>query len=59
MAEIVNLNRVRKSRKRQEAIDRAAANRARFGRSKADREDIAGERRRLDRELDGKRLDPP
>jgi len=59
MAEIVNLNRVRKSRKRQEAIDRAAVNRARFARSKAEREDIEGERRRLDRELDGKRLDPP
>lgn len=58
MADIVNLNRVRKGRRRQEAAERAATNRALHGRSNSDRRQAESERRRLSRELDGKRLDP-
>jgi hypothetical protein len=56
---VVNLNRFRKAKKRAEAQQRAAENRAAFGRSKTERQDGDNERRRVDRELDGKRLDEP
>ena len=47
MAEIVNLNRVRKARTRTEAEVAAAANRAKHGRTAAAREkDESGEARR-------------
>jgi hypothetical protein len=57
MPPIVNLNKFRKAKKRDEAQQRAAENRALFGRSKKDR--LAGDedRKRAQRELDGKRLD--
>jgi len=58
MAEIVNLNRFRKGRKRDEAAEHAAANRARFGRTKAERKEADSDRRRAADELDNKRLDP-
>lgn len=58
MADIVNLKRFRKGKKRQDAEERAAANRARFGRSKPERDTAAKERRRSERDLDGKRIDP-
>jgi hypothetical protein len=59
MAEIVNLARARKQRRRQQAANAAAEIRARFGRSRAQKE--------LDRQadvqrqvlLDGARLKPP
>ena len=57
MAPIVNLNRFRKAKKRDEAQQRAAENRALFGRSKQERRAADGERERAIRELDGKRLD--
>jgi hypothetical protein len=38
MGEIVNLNRVRKRAAREQAAAKASANRARFGRSKTERE---------------------
>jgi hypothetical protein len=57
MTEVVNLNRFRKAKKREQEQRRAAENRVAFGRSKADRrlKDTEEERRR--RELEGKRLD--
>jgi len=59
MADIVNLNRVRKAKVREEAQSRAEANRLAFGRPKA----VKDEARRLadlaERELDGKKIDGP
>jgi hypothetical protein len=57
VASLVNLNRVRKAKKREEAQQRAAENRALFGRTKAQRQETDKERGRIRRELDGKRLD--
>jgi len=57
MATVVNLNRVRKEKRRTEDQRRAAENRAAFGRSKADRRLSESEEEHRRRELDGKRLD--
>jgi hypothetical protein len=57
MTSVVNLNRFRKAKKREEAQQRAAENRALYGRSKKERTADADERRREARELDGKKLD--
>jgi hypothetical protein len=57
MASIVNLNRVRKAKKREEAQQRAAENRALFGRSKKELRVEENARRRTNREFDGKRLE--
>jgi hypothetical protein len=57
MASIVNLNRFRKAKKREEAQQRAAENRALFGRSKKERRAADNECERTARELDGKHLD--
>jgi hypothetical protein len=57
MTAVVNLNRFRKAKKREEAERRATENRALFGRSKKERRDSDDERQRTARELDGKRLD--
>jgi hypothetical protein len=54
---VVNLNRVRKAKKREAAQQQAAENRALFGRSKKQRLADDSARRRLERELDSKRLD--
>ncbi|HEX7695018.1 MAG TPA: DUF4169 family protein [Sphingomonas sp.] len=53
MAEIVNLNRARKARVRREAETVAAANRAAFGRTKAEKQAAKAEVERRRRELDG------
>jgi hypothetical protein len=58
MAEIVNLNRVRKGRKREDEKAEAAANRARFGRTKGEREKETADRERRDALLDGRKIDP-
>jgi hypothetical protein len=55
MAEIVNLNKVRKAKARAEKEESAAANRAKFGRSKAEKAKVSAEQKRLDRNLDGSR----
>ncbi|MGK6356278.1 DUF4169 family protein [Sphingomonas sp. DT-207] len=52
MAEIVNLRQARKRRDRKAAEDQAAANRAAFGRSKAQKQADAGEAERARRQLD-------
>jgi hypothetical protein len=57
MASVVNLNRFRKAKKAAEAERRAAANRAAFGRSKRERGNADEERERLERDLDGKRIE--
>jgi hypothetical protein len=57
MGEIVNLNRVRKDRAKAEAKAAAKANRASHGQSKADRKSAEKERSRVDRLLDGSKLD--
>jgi len=57
MAEIVNLRQARKGRKRAEKDARAAANRTRFGQSKAERRRESAEHARRDTELSGKKLD--
>ena len=60
MAEIVNLRRVKKQRARAEAAEQAAANRAKFGRSKAEKQADTLEARRAAKVLDGvKREDDP
>jgi hypothetical protein len=55
MAEIVNLNRVRKAKAKAEACKRAEVNRAKFGRTRAEREAEAVEQARRDTLLDGAR----
>jgi Domain of unknown function (DUF4169) len=57
MAEIVNLRRVRKEKERRERGAEADANRRRFGRTKAEKEENKAASERARREIDGKRLD--
>ena len=57
MASVVNLNRFRKAKEQAEAGRRAAENRAVFGRSKAERQKADGERERIERDLDSKRIE--
>ena len=53
MAEIVNLNRARKARAKVEAGKVAEANRAKFGRTRAERDAEAADNARRDALLDG------
>jgi hypothetical protein len=55
MADIVNLNRFRKRRTREEEGRQAAENRVRFGRTKEERDKAAREAEKAARELEGKR----
>lgn len=59
MAEIVNLRRARKARDRAADEARAAGNRAKFGRPKADRDRMAAEAERAAARLEGHRRDEP
>ncbi|MDE2411912.1 MAG: DUF4169 family protein [Sphingomonadales bacterium] len=52
MAEVINLRMARKTRARAEAQDKAAANRARHGLTKRERE-----RQRLDAEREARHID--
>ena len=56
MAEIINLRLARKARKRSDAAEQADANRAKFGRSKAERTVQRLDDARNDRALDGAKL---
>ncbi|MGN6817839.1 MAG: DUF4169 family protein [Sphingomonas sp.] len=58
MAEIVNLNRARKAKARTEAQAIAAANRAAFGRTKAEKRATKAEAERRAKELDGAKREP-
>lgn len=57
MAEIVNLRRARKAKARDESAKQADANRAKFGRTKAERLQRDANSARALRDHDGKRLD--
>ncbi len=56
MAEIVNLRRARKDRKRAAKDARAAETRTQFGRNKAEKRVTEAERGRAETGLDGKKL---
>jgi hypothetical protein len=53
MAEIVNLNRVRKTKARDAAEAQAAENRAKYGQTKAERARLAAEKAKLRAVTDG------
>ena len=57
MADIINLNRVRKQRSKADAAAKAVQNRAKFGRTKAERERDDRERARMARAVDDAELD--
>jgi hypothetical protein len=53
MAELVNLNRARKAKSRSDAESRAAENRAKFGRTKAEKTLDRARAEKAARDLDG------
>ena len=57
MSKIINLNQARKSRAKATDKARAAANRAAFGRTKAEKALAKGEAERARQRLDGARRD--
>jgi hypothetical protein len=57
MGQVVNLRRRRKQALRQQAIDKAAENRLKHGRSKAEREAEATSSAKARRHIEGHRLD--
>lgn len=57
MAEIVNLRSVRKAKQRSDKANEAAANRAKFGMSKADKMQTMADKVRAARQLDGAKLE--
>jgi hypothetical protein len=59
MGDIVNLRQARKHAARAEQEKQAAANRAKFGRTKAERASKAHEDKRLQKTLDGAKRDDP
>jgi hypothetical protein len=58
MADIINLRRARKERERTAREEEAAANRRRFGHTKAEKEKDAAERDKADRLIDAHRREP-
>ncbi|MGC6328946.1 DUF4169 family protein [Rhizorhabdus sp. FW153] len=57
MGDVVNLNKLRKAKARVEAKVQAEANRAKFGRTKAERKRDEKERAILMRKVEGAKLD--
>ena len=57
-AEIVNLRQARKARARTDREKEAEANRAKFGRTKAERRQSDGETKLADKRLDALKLTP-
>lgn len=57
MAEIVNLNRFRKTKSRTEKKAQADRNAVKFGRSKAEKQHESSSIEKRDRNLDGHKLD--
>jgi hypothetical protein len=53
MAEIVNLNRVRKAKAREAAETKATENRAKYGQTKTERARLAAEKAKLRAVIDG------
>jgi hypothetical protein len=58
MGEVVNLRKVRKQLKRRNDAERAAENRVVHGRSKAERSLEEARSTKIDRYLDGHRIEP-
>lgn len=54
---VVNFNKVRKSKARHQKVLKAAENRVKFGRRKSDKEKTAELTRKLQTRLDGHKLD--
>jgi hypothetical protein len=59
LAEIINLNRARKAKAKDDARAMAAVNRAAHGRTKAEREAAETERSKVSRLLDGAKRETP
>ncbi len=57
MAEIVNLNRLRKAKAKDAAAEQAKVNRAAFGRPRAEREQGRKALEKAEAELSGKKLE--
>jgi hypothetical protein len=57
VAEIINLNKARKRKAREDAAAQAAQNRVRFGRSKEQKQRDAAVTEEAQRQLDGLRLE--
>ena len=57
MAEIINLNKVKKTRARVSKDREAEANRAKFGRTKDQKSRADAEQDKLDRNLDGAKIE--
>ncbi|WP_085375717.1 DUF4169 family protein [Magnetospirillum sp. ME-1] len=57
MAEVVNLNKVRKARAKVEAEETARNNRVRFGRTRQEKEAARRQEEKVSRDLDGKKFD--
>ena len=57
MAEIINLNKARKAKARAAGAAKAVENRARFGRTRAEKARDDAERARIDAALDQSKLD--
>ncbi|HLN23384.1 MAG TPA: DUF4169 family protein [Patescibacteria group bacterium] len=57
MAEVINLNRFRKARTREDEARQADENRVRFGRTKAEKQQDQAEADRSAKDLDGKKVD--
>ena len=57
MAEVVNLNKYQKKHNRALLQRQAAANRARFGRTKPEKTQVRQKVERMRADLDGKKLD--
>jgi len=57
MGDIVNLRKVRKQTRRREDAERAAANRLAYGRTKTERELEMRRVEKVDRQLDGHKID--
>ncbi|MEG3181582.1 DUF4169 family protein [Sphingomonas sp. LT1P40] len=57
MAEIINLNKARKQRTKAADSAKAVENRAKFGRTKAEKQAEAAERARIERTLDDSKRD--
>jgi hypothetical protein len=59
MSNVVNLNKARKARERDRARDQARENRAKFGRTRADKDLSKAETQKADQALNGAKLDKP
>lgn len=57
MGDVVNLNKYRKRKAKEEAAKRAEANRLKHGRTSADRERLERNKQLLESKLDGARMD--